>query len=155
MIQTFMAGRLPPYGAAKVDAERTGQISKDAKICLRNREHITWFIRKSETGTIDEDDADEEASGDQDLGTQSELVVVSSLNNERSRHMTIDAALDQYDSDAFSMGVKYKELLDKLEKSEDPITVSSLTEGIENGDSIDPLLLATALNNVGAITISK
>jgi len=83
------------------------------------------------------------------------MVVFSSLNNDRSRHMTIDAALHDYESDAFSISADYKAMLDKLAKSEKPIKIESLIEGMENGETLKPIVLAKALNNIGAITVSK
>lgn len=106
--------------------------------------------------SADEEGPDEETSADtQDLEPRSEMVVLSSLNNERNRHMTVDAALHDYESDAFSISADYKEMLDKLAKSEGPIKVESLTEGMKNSDGLKPLVLAQALNNIGAITVSK
>ncbi|XP_003744628.1 ribosomal oxygenase 2 [Galendromus occidentalis] len=155
MIQEFMTNRLPPYGQPKFELE-SGSITSSSKISFRNKEHITWFVRKAEDAEMDEGDGvdEENVAESQDLTSRSELVVMSSMNNDRSRHMMIDATFmgSEDDSGAFTISLEYEELLEKLYKSEEPITVEDLLKDVKNGDALNAMTLVRGLFSIGAIS---
>jgi len=98
------------------------------------------------------DEAEADLETEEDLTTK-QLVVMSSLSNTRHIHAMIDANVLGAQTDAFSIPLVYKKVLERLMKAEEPISIKSLEGKDADGKDLDVGVLIRGLFNFGALEV--
>jgi len=154
LISEFMATRLPPFGLEEFDIETATLPKKTDTVQLKNKLHLTFFERTGNESNMDEDMDEDEAEEEKDVDLdQREIVVMSSICNPRAMHMTVDARVLNPEGDAFAIPIEYKPILEKLMKSEEPVSLDSLQAKNALGKDIDTMVLIRGLFNMGALEV--
>jgi len=152
MISEFMAGRLPPFSTEDFDPDTAVPPKDTDKIKLKNKSHICYYEKVNASANADEEMDEMESPEPEDLTTKS-LVVMSSISNNRLIHMMVDANVLGAQTDAFSVPLDYKKVLERLMKAEEPVSLKSLEDKDTEGKDLDIAVLIRGLFNFGALEV--